>query len=67
MGRGIDDVDNLSGLLFHTECSDGVDQFLGGDVSTAVIVEDIEAFLELGDCINGEVFVGVGFWVESLR
>jgi hypothetical protein len=57
----------LLGLVFNSEGSDGVDQFFTRDVSTSVVVEDVEAFLELEDGIFGEVLVGVFFGVESLR
>jgi hypothetical protein len=54
-------------LAFNAEGSDGVDEFFTRDVSTAIVVEDIEAFLELDDCVFIEVFGGVFFGVKTLR
>jgi hypothetical protein len=55
------------GLAFNAEGSDGVDQFFTGDVSTSVVVEDVEAFLELDDVFFGEFSLDVGLWIESLE
>jgi hypothetical protein len=57
----------LLSLAFNAEGSDGVDEFFTGDVSTAIVVEDVEAFLELDDGVFVEVFGGVFFGVKSLR
>ena len=37
--RVVDNVDDLSGLVFKAESTNGVDQLIRGDISTAVIVE----------------------------
>ncbi len=66
VGWGLNDTDDLLGLVFNTEGSDGVDQLFSGDVSTSVIIEDIEAFFKLDDGFFFEVFAGVLLWIESL-
>ena len=43
---GLDDGDNVGSLAFHVEGSDGVNNFLHGDLSTVVIVEQIEHFFK---------------------
>lgn len=63
---GIDNAQNLSGLIFNAQGSDGVNQFFSWDVSTSVVVEDVETFLKSLDCIGFEVFVNVFVSVESL-
>jgi hypothetical protein len=67
MWWGVDNTDDLLGLVFNTKSSNGVDQFISWDVSTSIIIEDIEAFFKLDDSFFWEVFVGVFFGVESLR
>ena len=59
----VDDVEDLGSLAFKVEGLDSVDELVSGDLSTAVIVEDIEDFLELADGVSiksfSHVFVGV--------
>ena len=64
---GLDDSDDICGLAFHIEGSDCVNDFLHGDLSAVVVVEEIEHFLELGDSLNVHGLVGVFCWIESLN
>ena len=68
-GGGVvgNNVENLFGLLVEAEGSDGVDEFFGGDVSTVIVVEDVEALLQFSDVLLLEVLVGVFLWIKSLN
>ena len=41
----VDNAEDLSGLSFKVEGLDGVDEFIDGDVSAAVVVKDVEYLL----------------------
>ncbi len=56
---------NLAGLRFKVECFNSVYELINGNVSTAVIVEDIEDFFESYDCLSGEIFLNVLGGVEG--
>ena len=62
---GVDDVEDLGGLALDAEGLDGVDQLLDGDLSAAVVVEDVEDLLELGDSVSVESLPHVLVGVES--
>jgi hypothetical protein len=64
---GVDNAQNLGGLAFDAEGSDGVDEFLGWDVSRSVVVEDVETFLQLGNGISVKVLGSVFAGVKSLK
>ena len=68
-GGGVvgNDVEDLFGLLVEAEGSDGVDEFIGRDVSTVIVVEDVEALLQFGDVFLLEVLAGVFLWIKSLN
>lgn len=63
-GSSWDDTDDLLSLVFNAEGSDCVDQFFTRDVSTSVVIEDIETFLKLEDGVFIEVFANVLLGVE---
>jgi hypothetical protein len=50
--------------VFNAKGSDCVDQFFTRDVSTSVVIEDIETFLKLEDGVFIEVFANVLLGVE---
>ena len=60
----LNNTEDLLSLVFNAEGSDSVDQFFTRDVSTSVVVEDIEAFLKLDNSVLTEVLVGVFLGVE---
>jgi hypothetical protein len=60
----LNNTEDLLSLVFNAEGSNGVDQFFTRDVSTSVVVEDIEAFLKLDNSVLTEVLVGVFLSVE---
>ena len=62
---GVDDVEDLGGLALDAEGLDGVDQLLDGDLSAAVVVEDVEDLLQLGDSVSVESLPHVLVGVES--
>lgn len=63
----LDNGDDVGGLLFHIESLDGVDKLVNGDLSAAVIVEDVENLLHFNDNIDWHAFGGILFWLESLN
>ena len=62
----LNNAQDLLGLVFNTEGFDGVDQFFGWDVSTSVVIEDIEAFLKLDDSFFFDVLSCVLLWIKTL-
>ena len=55
----VDDAEDLAGLGFEVEGLDGVDEFVDRDVSTSVVIKDVEDFFEFGDSLSREIFLGV--------
>ena len=62
-----DDVQDLLGLVIKAKCSDGVDQLFRRDVATVIVVEDVEALLQLCHVCLLHVLPCVLLWVESLN
>jgi hypothetical protein len=61
----VDDGEDLSGLGLEVEGLDSVDEFINGDVATAVVVEDVEDLLEFADRFGVEVLLDVLGGVEG--
>ena len=60
----VNDGDDLAGLRLEIEGFDGVHELIDGDVSAAVVVENIENLFEFGDCFGIEVLFDVFRAVE---
>lgn len=65
MAGVVDDGEDLTSLGLEVECADGVDQLLGGDVATAVVVKDIEDFLQLADGLGVKALLDVFGGIEA--
>lgn len=66
-GSILNNVEDILGLTVHVQCSNSIDYFFDGDLATVIIVEDIENFLHLDDCVNSHIFGNIFFWLESLN
>jgi hypothetical protein len=55
----VDDGKDLSGLGLEVERADGVHELLSGDIAAAVVVEDVENFLQLADGVGVEALLHV--------
>ena len=64
---GLDDIENIFGLVIHIESSDGVDKLINRDLTTVVIIKDVENLFHLDYGINWHIFWGIFFWLESLN
>lgn len=63
-GWSWDNTNDLLSLVFNTKGSDGVDQFFTRDISTFIVIEDVETFFKLKNGIFWEVFANVFLGVE---
>ena len=59
MTSAVDDGEDLACLGFQIESTDGIDQLFSGHVSTAVVIKDVEDFLQLGDSVSIKAFLDV--------
>ena len=65
--RWLNYAQNLLSLIFNTKSFDSVNQFFSWDVSTSIIIKDVETFFKLNDSFFIKVFSNKLFWIESLN
>lgn len=63
----LNNINDLLGLVLNTEGLDGGDQFFSRDVSTSIVIEDIEAFLKLDNSLFFKVLSDELLWIKSLN
>ena len=63
---GVHDRQDLAGLVLELEGTDGVHEFLDGDLSAAVVVEHVEHFFQFADRVSVQVLPHVLACVEVL-
>ncbi len=61
----VDDGQNLLCLVLDAQCTDGVHEFINGDVPTTIIVENIENFLQFMHGLNGKLGSGVFLRIKA--
>ena len=66
-GVVVDNGEDLLSLIVESKCSDSVNEFIRGDISTVIVVKDVETVLNSLDIILLEVFVGIFFWIKALN
>ena len=66
IGVGLHNGDDGLGIILEAQSLDGVDDFFGGDLTTVIIIKNVEDFLQLEDGLKILVLVHVLSSVESL-
>ena len=66
IGMGVNDGQNLLGLLIKSKGTNGVNELFGWDITAVVIVEDVEAVFHSLDIIFFKVLVGIFTGVKGL-
>lgn len=63
----LNNVNDLLGLVLNAEGLDSGDQFFSRDISTSIVIEDIEAFFKLNDSLFFKVLSDELLCIKSLN
>ena len=62
-----DNSEDLFSLIFNAESSNGVDELIGWNVSTVIVVKDVETFLHFYYIIFFKILGGIFLWIKTLN